>query len=621
MIEKISVYVLEFFCPLLLTLLLTPLVREVNRALGLVDKPDARRINKVPVPRGGGVALVFGIFVPAIVICHFTGRELVMGEDAATTWKMVGLSVAMATLGYLDDFFSLRPWVKLLGQIVLAFLVWSWIGLGFGDLWPTLPAWFDCLLTVFWIVGAVNAFNLIDGMDGLASGIALIATVGMVGALFFAQTPGASLLYFAVAGGLVGFLFYNFNPASVFLGDSGSMFLGFLISTLSLVSHTPDSFLVSVGLPLLAMGVPIFDTSLAIVRRSIRRLLSGSEASGGHVMQADSDHLHHRILRSVGMNQRHAAWLLYALATGVVAVGLVAICLKSRAAGLWLAAVAVAAVIVVRDMAKVELYDAGRLLGTLAHDPHREPIRLERLSVPFYIVIDLLLLVGVFYLCVWLIVQATYDRSLMVAALIRTAATFGALVFFRTYHTLWSRALPSNYVRLLAACVVGSVVGSVVLYYAPSVATPLLPTVTVFYAITCFMVLSIMRLSRGLVRDAFYALDCGRLSRRKDISRIFAYGAGLRYRFFRRELVRSTAANDRMIVGLLDDNHILHGKFIGGIRVLGAMEDLPELINAFNVDAVVVTCVLSPERRAELKACLSPLKVKLTYFSFNEQEV
>ena len=361
MIEDVLPYLAAFLAPLVVTLLATPIVREVNRRLGMVDKPDPRRINKVPIPRGGGVALVFGVLVPYLAFHLVTGRPWIQGLSDSQAYVLSFLAVAIALLGFADDRFSLPPKAKLLGQGVVAVLVWAWAGLGFRVLWPALPAGLDCLLTVFWIVGAVNAFNLIDGLDGLASGLALIAVVGMAGALFFMRNPQATLFYFALAGGLLGFLRYNYHPASVFLGDAGSMFLGFTVSTLPLASQVPNSFLVSVGVPLLAMGVPIFDTALAILRRSVRHLLArrlpGTDTKAGEVMTADADHLHHRILRAVGLNQRKAAWILYVCAASLVVTGLVAMLLKSHAAGLWLAALAVSAVVIFKD-AKIELFDA-----------------------------------------------------------------------------------------------------------------------------------------------------------------------------------------------------------------------------------------------------------------------
>ena len=625
MIEDVLPYLAAFLAPLVVTLLATPVVRELNRRLGMVDKPDPRRINKVPIPRGGGVALVFGVLVPYLAFHLVTGRPWIQGLSDPQAYALSAVAVAIALLGFADDRFSLPPKAKLLGQVVVAVLVWAWAGLGFRVLWPALPVGLDCLLTVFWIVGAVNAFNLIDGLDGLASGLALIAVVGMAGALFFMRNPQATLFYFALAGGLLGFLRYNYHPASVFLGDAGSMFLGFTVSTLPLASQVPNSFLVSVGVPLLAMGVPIFDTALAILRRSVRHLLArrlpGTDAKAGEVMTADADHLHHRILRAAGLNQRKAAWILYVCAASLVVTGLVAMLLKSHAAGLWLAALAVSAVVIFKD-AKIELFDAGSLLNAVAHASDRQSRRhFAVLSVPFYVFFDLFALVAVFFVCAWALRMPLDLHAIRAHLSVRVFSTFAFLVFFRAYRTAWSRALPSNYVRLFLACAFGSVAGSVFVYYWPSLSIFQLKAMTLAYAVVAFTALLVLRAFRGLVRDVFYAVDCSRLVARKDVSRILVYGAGLRYQAFRRELVRTTAANDRIIVGLLDDNVYLKGRYIGGIRVCGTINDAPSVVNALNVDAVVVACRVSDDWLKVVREILRPTGVKLTLFSVSETPV
>ena len=625
MIEKTLPYVIAFVGAFILTLLLTPVVREINRRLGMVDKPDPRRINKIPIPRGGGLAIVFGVFVSYGLFTHFTGRPALQVVSDAVFLKMTTLGFAIAALGFVDDLVSLSPKVKLLGQLVVASLVWFWAGLGFGDMWPALPAWLDCIITVLWIVGAVNAFNLIDGLDGLATGLAFIAILGMAGGLFFTQNPQATLFYFAMLGGLVGFLRYNYNPASVFLGDCGSMFLGFVVATLPLASHVTNSFLVSVGVPLLAMGVPIFDTSLAIVRRSLRHLLvKHSKAAVGNdkVMTADVDHLHHRILRSMGMNQRRAAWTLYALAAAGVVVGLVGISLESRAAGLWLLALAAAAVVVFRDMASIELFDAGRLLNSVAHNRDlTSRRRWARLTVPFFVTADLLILIGVFFITAWAL-RIPFAVSMLRTSLpIRVASTFAFLILFRSYSTAWSRALGSNFARLFLACVFGSVVGTAICYYAPMVPARHYKAFFLIYASMGFVGLVSVRVLRGFVRDLFYAIDCSRIKGRKDVSRILVYGSGLRYQAFRRELVRTTAANDRMIVGILDDDLTLCGKYVGGIRIMGTINQAEEIVNATNADAVVIACAISDDWLKVVKDVLAPTGVKVTHFNFTEKEV
>ena len=626
-------FLIVFSAALALTLVLTPIVREVNRRLGMVDKPDPRRINKVPIPRGGGVALFLGLFGSFLVYVFATGSRWVGSGVGTHPVRVTALAGVIFLLGLADDKWSLPPKLKLLGQIVVAFATWFWGGLGFSTLWPALPAAVDCILTMFWIVGAVNAFNLIDGLDGLASGIALIATLGMAGSLLFVGKPDQTLFHFAFAGALIGFLRYNYNPASVFLGDSGSMLIGYLVATLPLATQTPNSFLVSVGVPMLAMGVPIFDTSLAILRRSIRNVIlrrERREASAGdsdRVMSADHDHLHHRILRSTGLNQRKTAWILYMMTLVAVLFGLGGMMLKSRSAGLWLAAFAVGCVVVFRDMARVELFDAGRLLASFARDRATSARRRwAKLSVPFYVAFDAAALVTAFFVMLYVMQFPVTKIECRVALPIRVTASFAFLIFFRTYVTVWSRAMTSNFARMLVACAAGAVAGSIGLCCAPNVvpddvAPAEIAGATLVYFLVSFLLIAAARLARPVVRDVFYSLDCSRLKGRKDVSRVLVYGAGLRYRAYRRELVRTTSANDRMIVGLMDDDILLRGQYVGGIKVYGTLLEAPEIINRLNVDSVVVACEVTDAWLKVVKETLGPTGVRVTHFKFEEKEI
>ncbi len=608
-------YAVTFLLALGFTLLLTPLVREMNRRLGMVDRPDARRINKVPIPRGGGLALFLGVVGAYLVMWGFSSFRFVA---AAQYLKMMLLSAGIVLLGLTDDKFSLPPKVKLLGQVVIAALTWAWAGLGFRDLWPFIPAWLDCVVTVFWIVGAVNAFNLIDGLDGLASGLALIATVGMAGALIFTGRPSATLFYFAFAGGLLGFLRYNYNPASVFLGDCGSMFIGFVLSSLSLLSHEPNSYLVSIGVPLLAMGVPIFDTSLAILRRMIRRLLNrGTDA--GRVMSADKDHLHHRILRSVGLDQRKAAWILYLFAFLLVAVGFVGMALKSRTGGLWLLAVTVAAIVVFRDIARIELFDIGQLLNSAAHDRRISTRRrLAYAEIPLWICFDVVTIVALYFIVANTLSLDITRQMVMKALPIRVLAIFVLLVLFRVYRIVWSRAMVPNFLALGGACVLGVLLSSVAVYYYPGFNDDRLIQFSFCFAALTALFLAVGRLFRSFVRDIFFAVDCARLRDGQEVSRVLVYGAGLRYRSFRRELVRRAAACNRLIVGIIDDDLTLRGRYVGSVQVLGPLLQAPQIIRETKADTVVIACELADDWIRIVKETLEPTGVRVTLFTLNE---
>ena len=179
----------------------------------------------------------------------------------------------------------------------------------------------------------------------------------------------------------------------------------------------------------------------------------------------------------------------------------------------------------------------------------------------------------------------------------------------------------SNFVRLLAACVTGAIIASVATYYAPLKTVFKIKSFAITYTAVGFIVLACVRLLRSAVRDFFYAIDCSRLKVRKDVSRILVYGTGLRYRAFRRELVRSASRNSRIIVGLLDDDVLLWGKYIGGMKILGGLGNAAETVNSVNADSLVIACELSDARLAEIAGSFKKLGIKVSVFSLNEKEV
>ncbi len=604
-----------------LSLLLTPLCRALAVRMGMVDMPSARRINKTAIPRGGGLAIFIAFTATLYVGVDVLGLFAV--PPVCTIHRMMALGGVLCLIGLADDKFSLPPLVKLGGQVAVALGAYFWAHVSFAAHYPILPLWLDCPLTVFWIVGAINAFNLIDGLDGLATGLASIAAIGMAGALFFAGMPENTLIYFAFLGACLGFLRYNFNPASVFLGDTGSMFIGFSLAAMPLVAGGSNSLFVSLGVPILAMGVPIFDTALAIMRRVVRALLrqmSGTDAGNTHVMEADTDHLHHRILRQF-VSQRRAALVLYGLAFLLVAIGLGGVALRGRAVALYIVGFIVAATIFFRDMRRIELWDTGRLLNAVAREKN-SPVsrRGQMMRVPLRLAIDILSLIGV-----WIVTSLTLALPLTEAALRRglaiyTIPVFVSLAFFRAYQTVWGRAQFSNYVRLVLAVVVGTGIAVAALVFAQ------LPHKNLFMFSCLYMALAILalvstRVLRAVVRDFFYALDSGHLSDSTGAVRTVVYGAGLRYRAFRRELVRSVGddANRRVIVGLLDDDTLLRNQYIGGIRIFGTLDQAPEILPRLRADLVVIACKMTPERRADALRILSGCNVKVVEWTFAER--
>ena len=603
-----------------LSLVLTPLVRSMNRKLGMVDAPGGRRINKDPIPRGGGIAVIasFAVTLAVYAMCAKGPVSPAIGESVF--WRLMLLSLGIGGLGFIDDRFGMKPIVKLLGQLLIAALVYFWCGIGFHCIMPCIPQWLDIPLTIFWITGAINAFNLIDGLDGLASGLAVIAAAGMAGSLFFVESPGQIFMYLAFIGSLLGFLRYNFNPASIFLGDTGSMFLGFFLSVMPLATQTGGSFLVGIGVPLLAMGVPIFDTALAIIRRTVRAVLKreeGGDREGAKLMQPDSDHLHHRLLRRF-VSQRKTAVTMYAFAAFLVAIGIGGVALEDRAAGLFIIAFVVATFIVVRDMSRVELWDAGRLANMVVHS--RTPVRRRRRAafyVPLLILSDVAILSVTWYLTLVVLGLEPSPRSFHTFLPLRVIPVFLVLVCFGSYATDWARAFLSNYLRLILSVGCGMLSAMAIMVLLGYKEGRLLAFPVVHFGLALLFMVAV-RSARQFIRDLFYLLNARRKADDPSVSRVLVFGAGLRYRAFRRELMRNILNEKRIIVGLVDDDILLHGKYIGGMMVDGPHMDAKRIVEETRADCVVIACELTPERLNAVVESFKASGVKVTHFTFSE---
>src|SRR4051794_5082731 len=277
---------------LLIVILLTPAVGGMARLLGVVDRPGGRRLNRGAVPRLGGLALFFGIFVPALAF-------LPLGSE--TRGLLLGAAVA-TLVGAIDDFRGLIWWEKLGGQVAAAaiptsFGIWvhrfTFPGLGVHQ----FPEWVGVSLTVLWIVAIMNMVNFLDGLDGLAAGVCAISGFTFCLIALSLHRPNPALLAAVVFGACLGFLRHNFYPARIFMGDSGALLLGFVLGALSVQGLLKTAAVATLLFPLLVLAVPIIDTSFVVAKR----LKYGQPVYG-----ADRSHLHHRFM-NIGFSPRPAA--------------------------------------------------------------------------------------------------------------------------------------------------------------------------------------------------------------------------------------------------------------------------------------------------------------------------
>jgi UDP-GlcNAc:undecaprenyl-phosphate/decaprenyl-phosphate GlcNAc-1-phosphate transferase len=292
-----------------LALVATPLVRNVSRCCGALDQPDRRRkVHTLAVPRVGGIAVAtayLGSFL-VLSVAQLNGGNLV-AESLPMALRLLPATLVILATGLADDLLGLKPWHKLAGQIASASLafwagihVQAFVGLHFAN-WLSLP------LTIAWLIICTNSFNLIDGVDGLAAGVGLFATCTMLVAALSQHNIPLALATVPLAGALLGFLRYNFNPATIFLGDSGSLFVGFLLGCYGVVWSQKSATILGVTAPLMALSIPLLDTVLAIIRRFLRQQ---------PIFGADRGHIHHRLLDR-GLTPRKAVLVLY----GCCAIG------------------------------------------------------------------------------------------------------------------------------------------------------------------------------------------------------------------------------------------------------------------------------------------------------------
>ena len=310
---EVGPIIVVFLLAALLALGLTPVVRRVVLRYEIVDRPEARRVNTIPVPRGGGLAV-------CAAFLSVSGLFLIVNQGAAAipapfsldppdvVALLLGGAVA-AGLGAIDDLFDLRARLQLLGQVLLACgavalgITIDFIAnpLGPGQIRFSGPI--AAGLTVFWIVGMINSINWIDGLDGLSSGIAFIAavTLGLISLTTQVGQPLVAVLCFALAGALLGFLRWNFHPASIFAGTSGVQFVGFTLAVLAILGTA------KVAVALLVLGVPIIDTFWIIVRRA---------SEGRSPFSPDRTHIHHRLL-DLGLSHRQTVLVIYGICLGL----------------------------------------------------------------------------------------------------------------------------------------------------------------------------------------------------------------------------------------------------------------------------------------------------------------
>jgi len=623
--EVLLKYPSVFLTGLIVTLFLTPLWRAWAPRLGFMDRPGGRKIHASPIPTGGGIALFAG-FHAACAVVFLLPWQPFAGQITRDWWlRFLPLSAAVILLGLMDDRRALQPKVKLLAQGLLATIAYFLDIRMQNILGVALPLWADYLGTVLWFLTLMNAFNLIDGIDGLAVGIALIASVGIALSMLFRNIPGDLLLFVGFAGACLGFLRYNFFPAKVFLGDTGSLFIGFSLAALALSTNSKGPALAGFGMPLLAAGVPLFDSLLAIWRRSVRTVLNGSSAEKGLGLdQADADHLHHRLLR-LGHGQNRVALWLYAATALLAAVGVLASVFHDRALGILGLAFLLGAYTILRHLAWIELRDSGRavLRGIV------RPVRRNRTLI-CHIAADILILNAALLVSIVLssLESGGYSgdlkRDWLYLAPVQVGLPFLMLLLFRAYSRVWYLARISEYISAGLAVFLGCALAWSVNLLAEGKEASVLSLTLRFLVMTGLASPAVVGI-RAVARVVEDAMQWTQRGRRVDLERgprALICGAGYRTTLFLRLTAHAPDLNrSPEFLGIVDRDEAIRGHFVHGLQVLGLYSELPVLIRKHRVEVIYLIEALNPSEWAAIQNSLRGTPVRLIRWDIVETEV
>jgi UDP-GlcNAc:undecaprenyl-phosphate GlcNAc-1-phosphate transferase len=575
-----------------LSLLFTPAVRAVARKLGALDLPGGRKVHDHPIPRLGGFSIFVAFYVILIIVSQidffFFPSDFL--EEINFPWLVVA-SFIMLGIGAVDDFRRVSPSIKFFFQIIagvivaLACVKIQVITLPFRTI--NLGIW-SIPVTILWVVAITNAINLLDGLDGLAAGTSLIVCVAMFGISLLNQNIGIALCSAILAGSILGFLKYNFYPASIFLGDSGAYFLGFILSVLPLLGGLKGTATFAILIPLLALGLPIMDTALSMLRRLLRSLhimeideekneIKFFFLDGFSVFRADRDHIHHRLLQ-MGLTQRKTVILLYAISLVLGGLAFSSIYFKNINYGLFLTTIGLASYIGVRKLgySEIQILRNGALLPLF--DAPVVNIRIFRFFV------DMAFIALSYYLAFLLRFEGRFEPSikeyyLMTIPLVLTIK-MGIFYLSGLYKGAWRYTSVSDVVKMVKAVALGCFVSALVLWAIPGYGVMSFSVLVIDFNILFFLVTG--------ARTSFRVLEHFQISNNHHGRKILICGvdkSGL-------QALNEFINNPRLglsPVGFIDEDEKNRGKQVSGYPILGSIDSLENILKNDSISEVIVT--------------------------------
>jgi len=611
------------------SLLLTPAAIYLAKPLGAMDQPDDRKIHTCSTPRFGGMA-VFGSFFLSLVVLFFFFPD---SNTFLLIYSRKGLLIALALLGVFllgvcDDIKGLNPGIKFGVQIIFASMIFtsgiqiSYITNPFSNEMSELGL-FNFPITLLWIIGITNAFNLIDGLDGLASGVAVIALLSILILLLQVSHLENAILVCLLIGSTVGFLFYNFHPAKIFLGDSGSLVLGFLLAIFSIESYTKVSTTFAILVPLMVLGLPIADTLIAMIRRFLSWFLPGkyqiSKSTSllnklSSLFIPDRSHIHHQLLR-LGITHRNAVILLYAISGGF---GLGAIAITNTSANISFIILALVLVTLTVGLQKLRYQEIALLRNGIT------------LRVYEYLLLNKTILLNAFDLgfIVLAFVLTQFAIKTTNTALFGKEAVLSGILILSVVCCIqlscfWIGGLYRKSIQQLGIVDIIKIIKTIALsVIATTITLRFLPItgyeLNITWSILDFYFLVTLILG---IRIFFHVLKHLFFRYRESQNNVLIYGTG-ENGIMTLHLLLTSDSPIYTPLGFLDDNARLEGKYINGYPVYGGHWKLPRLLKKYQISHIFITQhYLKPEILKRIKQSAEQYEVVLRKFQINFEEL
>ncbi len=571
---------------------ITPLIRLLAKKTGIYDFPSERKIHSHPVPLLGGIP-IFVAFNLTLVIGLFLKNSYIE-EFLSSNWKALLIcQVLILFLGIYDDIKRLQPGIKFLFQVFVGILL-VLSGFGIQDLANPFTGqvvhlgFLSVFVTILWVVGITNALNLIDGLDGLAAGTSLIASITIFMIAFFNQNIGIAIIALTLAGAILGFLRYNFHPAKIFLGDSGSLLLGFLLAVFSIKSSSKGAVIVTVMAPMLALGLPIMDTLLSMLRRFLKSInMLDMDAENGNVkamfsngfsmFKADKDHVHHRLLK-MGFSHRKVVTILYGLCVALCVLASLSVAFKNFSVFIFLGAIIVAFVVGIRALKYQEfkILENGLLLPIFSSS-----VVNKRLFQAFF---DLFSISLAFYLSIILVNRGFggAEKLLFIQAI--SVVLFIKISIFSIwglYKGAWAYSSVEDILTILKAVFVSSIGSSIILLIIFGI-KPF--GGFIFFVIEFYLLFTFVAGSRVSYRvfQSFYKRNINRSTKN-----VLIYGAGHKGSTVLKE-IRYNGNYICSPIGFIDDNPLKKGTNLHNCPILGSFEDIEQLVDKNKISEIII---------------------------------